>query len=389
MVALCALSAACAEERGATEETRAIREEMRALEAIGYADGTVAAEEDRAEGVTVHDTDRARAGWNLMVSGHGPEAVLLDMGGDVVHTWRRAFAEIWPERADVKGSKGAFRRARLEPNGDLYAIFEGLGLVKLDADSNVLWAYDGLAHHDLDVAPDGRVFVLTRKSALLPRLAPEGPVLEDFVTVLDPQGRPLEAISLIECFERSGVEAALEAVRAGGDVFHTNTLQVLDGRHAGVLEAFAAGNLLVSVRNLDLVAVVDPRTRTVPWTLAGPWRRQHEPVLLADGNLLLFDNLGAGRRSRVLEVDPRTGATAWSYEGDGFFTRLCGTSQRLPGGNTLITESGAGRAFEVTPDGEIVWEFHTPYRGGEEDELVATLFEMIRLPPDHTNAWLE
>ena len=32
-------------------------------------------------------------------------------------------------------------------------------------------------------------------------------------------------------------------------------------------------------------------------------------------------------------------------------------AQRLPNGNTLITESDAGRVFEVTEGGDIVWEF--------------------------------
>ncbi len=64
-----------------------------------------------------------------------------------------------------------------------------------------------------------------------------------------------------------------------------------------------------------------------------------------------------------------------------FFSELCGTCQRLPNGNTLITESTRGRAFEVTPDKEIVWEFFNPHRAGENDELIATLFELIRIPP--------
>ena len=37
-----------------------------------------------------------------------------------------------------------------------------------------------------------------------------------------------------------------------------------------------------------------------------------------------------------------------------------GAAQRLPNGNTLITESERGRVFEVTPQKEIVWEFWNP-----------------------------
>jgi hypothetical protein len=61
----------------------------------------------------------------------------------------------------------------------------------------------------------------------------------------------------------------------------------------------------------------------------------------------------------------------------------------LPNGNTLITESDNGRAFEVTREGEIVWEFLSPHRAGEDGEFVATLPEVIRLPKDFPLDWLQ
>ena len=75
-------------------------------------------------------------------------------------------------------------------------------------------------------------------------------------------------------------------------------------------------------------------------------------------------------------------------EEDPFFTATCGTAERLPNGNTLITESDNGRAFEVTPDKEIVWEFYNPHRAGPDDEYIATLFEVIRLPSDFPTDWV-
>jgi hypothetical protein len=61
-------------------------------------------------------------------------------------------------------------------------------------------------------------------------------------------------------------------------------------------------------------------------------------------------------------------------------------ARRLPNGNTLIVESQAGRAIEVTPDQEIVWEFVHPHRAGPQDELIAQLFDVVRLPPDFGRA---
>jgi len=56
-----------------------------------------------------------------------------------------------------------------------------------------------------------------------------------------------------------------------------------------------------------------------------------------------------------------------------------GSCQRLPNGNTLITDSEKGRALEITAEKQPVWEFVSPHRAGTRGELVATLFEVVRI----------
>ena len=86
------------------------------------------------------------------------------------------------------------------------------------------------------------------------------------------------------------------------------------------------------------------------------------------------------------------GAERWSFAGSDeipFYSESCGTAQRLPNGNTLVTESDGGRAFELTAGGQLVWEFYNPHRAGEQQEFIATLFEMLRLPEDFDVSWLD
>ena len=45
------------------------------------------------------------------------------------------------------------------------------------------------------------------------------------------------------------------------------------------------------------------------------------------------------------------------------------SAQRLPNGNTLITEGSDGRVFEVTREHEIVWEYICPYRTAENGKM--------------------
>lgn len=357
------------------------------VQALPYLQGYRPAE-DRPV-VVEHDPGAAYPGLNLYVSGHAAEAVLMDMSGRTLHRWRYPLRRLWPAlaRDPAMAKLEYFRRAYLYPNGDLLAIYEGQGLVKLDARSRVLWAYRSGVHHDLFVAENGLIYVLDREGKVIPRINPQSGVLEDFVTVLSRSGRPLRRISILRCFERSPYARLIETMPLRqGDIFHTNTIEVLDGRFAGLDPAFRQGNLLISVFVLNTVAVLDPDRETVVWARAGGWRHQHQPTFLDNGHLLVFDNLGAGgERSRVIEMEPVSGRIVWRYGGTpevDLFTKTLGSAQRLPNGNTLITESQNGRALEVTPDGRTVWEFYNPHRAGKRNELVASLFEMVRLPPD-------
>jgi len=381
----------------APELTAEDRERMEQLLALGYLEGSESAPEQKS--VTVHRRDAVQAGFNLVVSGHAPEAALLDMDGRILHRWRRAFHEVWPRSKKKNGlrKRRYWRRAHLLPNGDLLAIFEGLGLIKLDRNSNLLWAYDGAAHHDLFVLEDGTISVLTRERRINPIVSESDPIDEDYITFLDADGKELRRVSLLEAVANSEYAAWLEhMVRREGDVFHTNTLEVLDGRLAAVSDAFRAGNVLVSMPMLRAIAVVDLEVERVVWGLRGGFRFQHQPTVLDNGRILLFDNLGTPKRSSVLEIDPATGEVLWRYREDrpgAFYSFCCGSNQRFPNGNTLVTESDAGRAFEIDTDREIVWEYLNPHRVPDPikkgQERIATLFEVVRLPADFPLDWLE
>jgi hypothetical protein len=362
------------------------------LDALGYLDAYDAAPE--ADGVTRFEAARTQPGLNLYTSGHRAEAVLMDLAGRPLHRWAYDYFDAFPETPPDFRVQGQthWRHARLLEDGELLAIYGSAGLVKLDADSRLVFVSPLRFHHDLDVDAEGRIWGVAMEIHVVPRIHPEEAIYEDFLVTLAPDGQLLRRLSLVEAFERSSYASLLARMKPSGDVFHTNTVEVLDGAHAARHPAFRRGNVLISVRELDVIAVVDPERGEVVWALTGQWRAQHKPTFLADGRLLLFDNLGHPEASSVLEVDPLSQHIAWRYGGDPalrFFSETCGASQRLANGNTLITESNRGRAFEVTPEGEVVWEFYNPARAGERNELVATLFEVERIPSNDVASWLD
>jgi len=183
----------------------------------------------------------------------------------------------------------------------------------------------------------------------------------------------------------------MDRMLEAGDIFHTNTIEVLDGRLSARSPAFREGNVLLSMRNLNTIAVLDLETEAIVWALTGRWREQHQPTVLDNGNMLLFDNKAGEGISEVIEFDPFTQEIFWSYRGDTtnvFYSEKSGSNQRLPNGNTLIIESDVGRAFEVTREKTIVWEYVNPLRAAADTELTAALFDLVRLPPDFPLDWL-
>ncbi len=337
-------------------------------------------------GVTIWDRRRAFPGVNLYASGHAPEVYLIDMAGRTLRRWRYPFERAFPGKAPTEET-AFFRRAQLAPSGPpgtLLAIYQGGGLVALDRTSRLLWKVDAGTYNDFFRGPDGTIYLLTKVAKIIPEVSASRPALEDSITIVDSQGRICERISLLRALLDSPFAPLFSPHATAGDILHANTIEIFDGRLATRSALFAQGNALVSLREIDTIGIVDLKTRRFVWAERGPWAGQHQPTLLDSGKILLFDNQPHRRLSFVEEIDPLSGQIGWRYPPPGKFlsSEQAGAAQRLPNGNTLITESDRGRALEVTPAGETVWEFLSPHRAGPKDAFVATLFEMVRLSED-------
>jgi hypothetical protein len=346
-----------------------------------------------ARGVTRHDAARAQPGLTLYTSGDSARAFLVAMDGEVVHEWRLPFSEVWDDTSPVQDPQPDayiyWRKAMVYPNGDLLAIYVaagdspwGYGLVRIDKDSKLVWKYLGQAHHDVDIGADGRIYALTHEIRHneyrdFPQLAV--PRIDDFVVVLSPDGKELTKVSIADALIGSPYARLLTRVvwYTKGDYLHNNGIDVLEPGDTAKLPHAKAGQVLLSFREIDTLALLDLEEERIVWAVRGPWLAQHDPDILADGNILLFDNLGnfldadgsdaegGGGRSRIIEFDPSTTDIVWQYAGtpeEPFESDVRASQERLANGNTLITEETGGRIIEVTPEGEIVWEFVNPVR---------------------------
>jgi hypothetical protein len=263
-------------------------------------------------------------------------------------------------------------------------------------DSEVIWSYLGQAHHDFDVGADGKVYLLTHEIGLEPieawtQLKP--PRIDDFIVVLSPDGKELKKVDVTKALVGSTYGRMLTRIpwyaEASGDYLHTNSIDVIETADVENFPFGEEGDVLISMRELatGAIAVVDMEDEIIRWATQGSFAGQHDPDILANGNILLFDNrgeFGEHGTARVIEFDPKTDGIVWKYSGSAehpFESVLRSVQSRLPNGNTLITESDGGRLFEVTEAGDIVWEFVNPVRGGEDDEFIPILSSGERIDP--------
>jgi hypothetical protein len=184
----------------------------------------------------------------------------------------------------------------------------------------------------------------------------------------------------------------LDSVVANGrkpfDWTHVNSVKPLPENqwYTAGDSRFKPGNLLIMARNWSTVLLIDKASGEVVWqyhgTYKGGLQYGHEafmipPNLPGAGNILLFDNGVLRQESAILEIEPPTQKVVWSYDkGRAFFSAAAGSVQRLPNGNTLISEDLSGRVFKVTPEKEIVWL----YEGSQVRSARATRYPIDACP---------
>lgn len=364
------------------------------------------------DGVTVLDPNRMAPGLTLLSGffGESNEVRLVDAGGEPVARWPVDVTEIFPDLDHIEppghrptdGWGTDIHGALALSDGSVLFNFEYMGLVKLDRCGEVVWTLPRMTHHSIHPSVDGnfwvpdRVFVLDNSE--LPPLTT--PYHEDLILKVSPEGRVLQEISVPGLMLRNGLQSLLTAnshfdvsERPRLEIVHVNDIEELTPELAPAFPDFEAGDLVLSLRHLNLLMVVDPDAETVRWHRTGPWIRQHDPDFRPDGTITVFDNNADGALgalfggSRIVSVTPSatapsTGPVDVLYGGteeQAMYTDIRGKSQTLPNGNLLVTEALAGRVFEVTPDGELVWEFINRY----DDDEVARLSDAVRYPPDH------
>lgn len=328
-------------------------------------------------GVRMEEPNSTQPGLTLLTSHWKEEgdwqmkAKLIDRKGETVHEWTLNATELF---ADAGRKEPSLHGTYLYPDGDLLANIEYGGTVRLDACGEVRWKLPARSHHSIDRAGDGTFWIpgLAPERREGSEKYPEGyPGLDlvwiDQVMNVSEDGEVLEKVNILDLLYANDLQHFL--VKAGqyrDDVTHLNDVEPLLPTMAEEYPLFETGDLLVSLRNIDLVFVFDPESKNVKWHASAPLHMQHDPDFTGDGWIGIFNNnadFNGGDVSggtQIVALQSHTDSTEVRFptpDSGPFYTPFGGKWQKLDNGNMLLTEAHAGRVVEVGPDGRTVWEW--------------------------------
>ena len=363
-------------------------------------------------GVTVYNSALAQPGLTLLTAYDGQyfRPFLVDMGGNIVHRWDIRYSALFKgddELDPVRDAQRHMHGAQLLPDGSIVISFEYKGLAKVDRCSRRVWLLKRSTHHAILPQPDGTFWTLSiwKRKVERPHMV-EGH-REESILHVSADGKVLEEINVIDAILKGGYQAismrghAAVPENESLDPIHLNDIELVTSELANRIPQARAGDFLVSLRGTDALAIISRERKAVVWSMVGPFLRQHDPDILNDGTLLVFDNRTETKQhtpvrwldqpqawgfSRIVRLDPATQQVLWSFQGSKafpFYSTIQGKQQVLANGDILVSDPEGGRAFEVSPahENQVVWEYVNKL-DGKGDGLIGRVTEATRVDFD-------
>lgn len=283
-----------------------------------------------------------------------PTAVLLDTQGQIIKEW------IFP----FTNNSRAIKRFQYTPNGILVSA-SSLVLRAKSWCGNDLWQSPGVGfHHDIDygngeftlwqndwiVSVDERTGqtakVIQMRDIVMAN--PEMPLLRATLKFFRYDRDTSKLIFDNKQHRPKGTEG--KHILNLGDNFHQNKVAV----NRGHTDYFADGSLLISIRQLDLVIIIDPESGKILWHET--FNRQHDPDWMPQG-IVVYNNRGHFDQTRI-EYVGFDGTREMLIDENvlKFKRRITGNSQLYSDGS-IVFQGGDGRVYHVNADKQLVTEF--------------------------------
>ncbi len=342
----------------------------------------------------------------------GCMAWITDRSGKVVHSWEVNLDELW---SGLKGFSGDVNRLSLYPvgmalgkDGSLAVSFQGretfpvqIGIVKVDRKGAILWKRFDNSHHWITADESGQIY--TPYSTVLKDLKSVGhtkisvpckteqPEI-DGIRVLAPDGKPVRELAVMDSLLKAGYAGLFYGVRDSCDLTHLNSIALAPAGATKTLPRAAQGDVLVSLRETNTVALLDGKTAEVKYLVTGLTAAQHAAQFLPDGRVLAFDNLGGDSKlggSRVVRMDLAKGTAETLFprgteKEKGLLPVHSATAGQIDvspdGKRALVAVTHNGRIIEIdTSNGTPLWAY-------ENTHDIGKFLKAEDLRPDKTRA---
>lgn len=195
----------------------------------------------------------------------------------------------------------------------------------------------------------------------------------------------LRKISILDSLFASGLHGNLIHSNAArlmsDDPTHLNDVQVLSEAEAASLPGMVAGDLLISMRNINAVGILDLKTQRFKWISSGAMFGQHSPRVYQRG-VIAIDNLGGERRlggTQLVQVDFASGMPKTLFPREGVpMPDLCRTTNsghldlHRDGKHALFSVSHEGALWEIDLEtGKVEWEYiYAQPNSGESRQMI-------------------
>jgi hypothetical protein len=168
------------------------------------------------------------------------------------------------------------------------------------------------------------------------------------------------------------------------DPFHFNKADILTADDAGQYDIFEPGDILISLRELNLVVVARPSTKSIIWYRYGLTYAQHDATFNS-GHIDVFDNNSSSNPPEPkivrLSIERNEAETLFNLADWGMVMRAKGNFE-LEGNQLLVTDDDAGRMIYGTLDGDINFVFENAYRTADSESTNLQLRNATEISPE-------
>ena len=281
--------------------------------------------------------EKMAPGNTLLPDNHNPDKpriIEVNRFGEIV--WEYALP------ADLKSFTNPGWDVELLPSGNILTLLPRKGVYEINRNKQVVWSYiDPRVSHDADRLPNGNTLV----------------AFGSMDTLSDAQAKEVSS------------DGKVVWSWYAGDSFNVAPYASISNEgwtHANAVSRLENGNTLISLRNFNFIAEVNPQGNLVRKIGEGVVTSQHDPAVLPNGNILLANQ---ALPHEAMELDPGSRNILWRFPIRERSSLPLRDANRLANGNTLIT--AADRIIEVTKDKEVVWQFRLQ-AGGFTDKMLAS-----------------